>query len=131
MTAPKEYIPKVDPKDVDAAMGRMEGKVREAERAKDVLHQLKQKIAGTPDDEVNIPDTLRAIRTAAAYSPPNSAIHQLLRGTDPEKTGDQPTSLFGGNDAPEATGGGVEHYTDSASSSISKKCLLLAEFCQI
>ena len=50
------------------------------------LEQLKQKIDGTPDDEVNIPDTLRAIRTAAAYSPPNSAIHQLLRGTDPEKT---------------------------------------------
>ena len=42
--APKAYVPRRDPKDVDAAMESMETKVKDHARAKDVLHQLKAKI---------------------------------------------------------------------------------------
>ena len=80
--APKAYVPRRDPKDVDAAMESMETKVKDHARAKDVLHQLKAKIDGIPDDEVSIRGCLEAIKIAGAYSPKDATIHQLLKPPD-------------------------------------------------
>ena len=84
---PAPYVPRSprlrDPDDVDAAMDDFEKKVVESKRAKDVLRQLKAKIDGVPDAEVDVASCLSAIKTAAAYSPPESPLTGLLRGTDP------------------------------------------------
>ena len=80
--APKAYVPRRDPKDVDAAMESMETKVKDHARAKDVLHQLKAKIDGIPDDEVSIRGCLEAIKIAGAYSPKDATIHKLLKPPD-------------------------------------------------
>jgi hypothetical protein len=84
---PAPYVPRSlrlrDPDDVDAAMDDFEKKVVESKRAKDVLRQLKAKIDGVPDAEVDVASCLSAIKTAAAYSPPESSLTGLLRGTDP------------------------------------------------
>ena len=82
---PLPYVPKRDPEDVDAAMDGLEGKVRDGKRAKDVLHELKAKIDTTPDDEVDVMACIHAIKTAAAYSPPDSSLRRLLK--TPSKTG--------------------------------------------
>ena len=72
--------------DVDAAMDDFEKKVAESKRAKDVLRQLKATIDGVPDAEVDVASCLSAIKTAAAYSPPESSLNELLRGTDPAES---------------------------------------------
>ena len=79
---PQPYKPKRDPGDVDAAMDRMESKVKDHARAKDVLHQLKDKIENMPDDEVDIASCLHAIKVAGAYSPKDATIHKLLKPVD-------------------------------------------------
>ncbi len=87
---PAPYVPRSprlrDPDDVDAAMDDFEKKVAESKRAKDVLRQLKATIDGVPDAEVDVASCLSAIKTAAAYSPPESSLNELLRGTDPAKS---------------------------------------------
>ena len=87
---PAPYVPRSprlrDPDDVDAAMDDFEKKVAESKRAKDVLRQLKATIDGVPDAEVDVASCLSAIKTAAAYSPPESSLNELLRGTDPAES---------------------------------------------
>lgn len=88
--APAPYVPRSprlrDPDDVDAAMDDFEKKIAESKRAKDVLRQLKATIDGVPDAEVDVASCLSAIKTAAAYSPPESSLNELLRGTDPAES---------------------------------------------
>ena len=87
---PAPYVPRSprlrDPDDVDAAMDDFEKKVGESKRAKDVLRQLKATIDGVPDAEVDVASCLSAIKTAAAYSPPESSLNELLGGTDPAES---------------------------------------------
>ena len=98
---PAPYVPRSprlrDPDDVDAAMDDFEKKIAESKRAKDVLRQLKATIDGVPDAEVDVASCLSAIKTAAAYSPPESSLDTNFSAapTPPRPSSDLPPGLIG------------------------------------